>query len=51
MNSLIETAKTAGAKTLRIKGTITNERLYNALSKRYDLKTFREEDLIEINLQ
>lgn len=50
IRNMVETAKNGGASTLRIEGTIANERLYNILEKRYNLITDGATDSITIKL-
>jgi RHS repeat-associated protein len=49
--NLSATARANGATTLRIEGTVANEKLYNILIKRYGMKTNGATDIIEIPLQ
>jgi hypothetical protein len=51
VGNMAEAAKANGATTLRIEGTIANERLYNALQKRYGLTSSGAKDLITIPLK
>jgi len=51
MSNMIETAKANGATTLRIEGTIANERLYNILQNRYGLTSSGATDLITIPIR
>ena len=50
VNNLSKTAKANGASTLRIEGTLANEKLYNILSKRYGLTSKGATDVITIPL-
>lgn len=51
VSNMAETAKASGATTLRIEGTIANERLYNALQRRYGLTSNGPTDSITIPLR
>jgi hypothetical protein len=51
VQNLSETARAAGATTLRIEGTLANERLYTVLVRRYAMRTEGGVDCIEIPLQ
>jgi RHS repeat-associated protein len=51
IKNLTETARSQGATSLRIEGTIANERLYNVLAKRYGLQTSGATDFITIPLK
>ena len=51
VQNLSETARAAGATTLRIEGTLANERLYTVLVRRYAMRTEGGVDFIEIPLQ
>jgi hypothetical protein len=48
LSNLQQKAIESGASRLRIEATIVNEKLYNALTKRYGLKTLGGIDTIEI---
>jgi hypothetical protein len=48
LRNLQQTAIKSGANNLRIEATIVNEKLYNALTKRYGLKTLGGIDIIDI---
>jgi hypothetical protein len=48
LNSLQQRAIESGASKLRIEATVVNEKLYNALSKRYGMRTSGGIDTIEI---
>lgn len=50
VNNILETAKKAGATTIRIEGTIANERLYESLRKRYKLISEGATDYLEFNI-
>lgn len=50
VGNMAEAAKASGATTLRIEGTIANERLYNVLQKRYGLTSSGATDSITIPL-
>jgi hypothetical protein len=51
VGNMAEAAKASGATTLRIEGTIANERLYNVLQKRYGLMSSGATDSITIPLK
>ncbi len=51
VNNLANTARSSGANTLRIEGTLANERLYNVLSRRYGLTSEGATDVITIPLR
>lgn len=48
---MAEAAKASGATSLRIEGTIANERLYNVLQGRYGLTSSGATDSITIPLR
>jgi RHS repeat-associated protein len=50
IKNLTDTARSQGATSLRIEGTIANERLYNVLVKRYGMQTSGATDFITIPL-
>jgi RHS repeat-associated protein len=51
LTNLAQGARAQGANTLRIEGSLANERLYNALVKRYGLTTVGGVDVITIPLR
>jgi hypothetical protein len=51
VSNLANTARSSGASSLKIEGTLANERLYNILSKRYGLTSQGAKDVITIPLQ
>jgi hypothetical protein len=51
IRNIAETARNAGAKSLRIQGTLANESLYEVLKKRYGLVTEGGIDYFDIPLQ
>jgi hypothetical protein len=51
INNLSNTARANGATTLRIEGTLANERLYNILKARYGLTSEGATDVITIPLK
>ena len=51
INSLSSTAKAAGAQTLRIEGTIANEKLLDLLTKRFNFVSSGSTEYIEILLK
>jgi hypothetical protein len=51
VGNLTNTARESGATTLRIEGTIANERLYNVLQNRYGLTSQGAIDSITIPLR
>ena len=51
VNNMVEAARATGATSLRIEGTIANERLYNVLEARYDLTSNGATDSIIIPLK
>jgi RHS repeat-associated protein len=51
IKNITETARRAGAKSLRIQGTIANETLYDVLKKRYGLRTEGGIDYFDIPIQ
>jgi hypothetical protein len=48
---MVDAAKASGATSLRIEGTIANERLYNVLERRYGLTSSGATDVITIPLK
>ena len=48
LRNLQQRALESGASRLRIEATVVNEKLYNALTKRYEMKTSGGIDTIEI---
>jgi hypothetical protein len=50
VDNLARTAQADGAATLNIKGTIVNERLYDALSRRYGMTSQGATDTISVPL-
>lgn len=51
VGNMAEAAKASGATSLRIEGTIANERLYNVLQRRYGLTSSGATDSITIPLR
>jgi RHS repeat-associated protein len=51
IGNIADTARRAGAKSLRIQGTIANESLYEVLRKRYGLRTEGGIDYFDIPIQ
>lgn len=51
INNLSIVAKNHGATTLRIEATLANERLFNALMRRYTVRTEGAVDILEIPLK
>ena len=51
VGNMAEAAKASGATSLRIEGTIANERLYNVLERRYGLTSSGATDVITIPLK
>jgi hypothetical protein len=51
VGNMAEAAKTSGATTLRIEGTIANEKLFNVLQRRYGLTSSGATDSITIPLK
>lgn len=50
LKNLQQTALKSGANNLRIEATVVNEKLYNVLNKRYNLKTSGGIDTIDISI-
>lgn len=50
INNMTDSARATGATSLRVEGSIANERLYGALQKRYGLTTSGATDSINIPL-
>ncbi|MCY7368195.1 MAG: hypothetical protein LH474_08580 [Chamaesiphon sp.] len=51
LSNLQQRAIESGASKLRIEATVVNEKLYNALTKRYGMKTSGGIDTIEITFK
>jgi hypothetical protein len=51
IGNMMETAKSNGATSLRIEGTIANERLFHVLQRRYGLTSKGSMDSITIQLE
>ncbi|MFV3126486.1 hypothetical protein [Niveispirillum sp. KHB5.9] len=51
VGNMMETAKANGANSLRIEGTIANERLYGVLEQRYGLTSSGSVDSIDIPIR
>jgi hypothetical protein len=51
VSNMVEAAKANGATTLRIEGTIANERLYDVLQRRYGLTSSGATDVLTIPLR
>jgi hypothetical protein len=50
VKNVVNTAKSKGAKVVRLEGTIANPKLQKVLSNRYNLKSKRGNDYIEIKI-
>jgi hypothetical protein len=51
IRNLARLARAEGARTLRIEGTLANERLYRILTARFGLSTAGAVDFIEVELE
>ncbi|UJB17685.1 MULTISPECIES: RHS repeat domain-containing protein [Lysobacter] len=51
VENLTATARAAGATTLRIEGTLANERLYNVLARRYGIASEGANDVITVTVK
>jgi hypothetical protein len=51
IGNIVESARKSGASSVRIQGTLANEKLYEALKKRYGLKTEGGVDYFDVRIQ